>query len=335
MRAFLVRRLFSILLVWIGVTILTFIVANVVPSDPVAMRLGPKASPETIEKMRHEFGLDLPLHQQYLAYMKGLLKGDLGTSVWSGRPVLRDLQDYLPATIELGLNALFLTIIVGIPLGLWASTTHQTWLDRLIQFFATFGLAVPLFWFGMVLQLFFYLRLGALPLDSRIDLQLGAPEHLTGLYVLDSLLKGDYVRLGNSLKHLILPVITLSLPSIGATARMTRASMLEVLNSDYIRTARAKGMSEHRVIRRHALRNALLPVVTLLGNTVNVLLAGTFVVEVIFNWPGIGWYATKVILASDYIAVISITLIIAIICTTVNLFVDILYHILDPRIQLK
>jgi peptide/nickel transport system permease protein len=335
MRAFLLRRLAGMLLVWVGVTILTFFIANVVPSDPVALRLGPKASPEIIEKMRHEFGLDLPLHQQYLNFLKGLLKGDLGNSIWSGRPVLRDLQDYLPATLELGLTAFLVTIIVGISLGLWASTTHQMWLDHLIQLFATFGLAVPLFWLGMVLQILFYLRLGALPLDSRIDLQLGPPEHLTGLYIVDSLLQGDFIRLTNSLKHLILPVVTLSLPSIGATARMTRASMLEVLSSDYIRTARSKGASNRRVFWRHALQNALIPVVTLLGNTANALLAGTFVVEVIFNWPGIGWYATKVILASDYVAVISITLVIAVICTTINLIVDIFYRILDPRIQLR
>jgi len=155
------------------------------------------------------------------------------------------------------------------------------------------------------------------------------------LYIVDSLLQGDFIRLTNSLKHLILPVVTLSLPSIGATARMTRASMLEVLSSDYIRTARSKGASNHRVFWHHALKNALLPVVTLLGNTANALLAGTFVVEVIFNWPGVGWYATKVILASDYVAVISITLVIAVICTTINLIVDIFYRILDPRIQLR
>jgi peptide/nickel transport system permease protein len=271
---------------------------------------------------------------QYLRYLEGLTRGDLGDSIWSNRPVAQDLADYLPATLELGIIAFVLAIVLGIPAGIWAATSGYPWLDRLIQLLATVGLAMPLFWFGMLLQLLFYRQLGVLPMDSRIDLALGAPDRLTGLYTLDSLLRGDLPRLASALKHLLLPAVTLSLPAVGAVARMTRAAVLDTLSQDYVRMARAKGLTAQQVIWKHVLRNALLPVVTLLGNTVNSLVAGAFVVEVIFNWPGIGWYATKVILASDYGAIVSITLMVAIFCTTVNLVVDLLYSTLDPRIQL-
>ena len=334
MANFLTRRLFSMLLVWLGVTVLVFFIANVVPSDPVALRLGPKATPDSIAYWRHQFGLDQPLPQQYIHYLSRLLHGDLGVSIWSGRPILSDLGDYLPATIELALASLLLAGLIGIPLGVWAMVHPGGWVDRIVQFIAAAGLALPLFWLGLVFQLLFYRQLNILPLDSRIDLVLGPPQRITGFYLLDSLLSGDLLRFGNSLLHLILPAVTLSLPAIGGVARMTRASTLDVLGQDYVRTAHAKGVPGRAVLWRHVLRNALLPVVTLIGNTFNALLAGAFVVEAIFDWPGLGWYATRVILASDYASVVSITLVIAVLCTVVNLLVDITYRWLDPRIQL-
>jgi peptide/nickel transport system permease protein len=334
MRTFLIRRFFSILLVWLGVTVMTFFIANYVPRDPVALRLGPKASPENIAYWRHQFGLDLPLPLQYVHFLNGLLHGDLGTSIWSGRPILSDLSDYLPASLELSLATFLLTLILGISMGVLASQSQGGWVDQVVQTLATFGLAVPLFWIGLVFQILFYGRWGVLPLDSRIDLTLGPPNLITKMYILDSLLAWDLPRLASSLKHILLPAFTLSLPAIGSVARMTRASVLEVLGQDYVRAARAKGVPNRRLLWRHVLRNALLPVVTILGNVFNALLAGVFVVEVIFNWPGLGWYATKVILASDYGAVVSITLVIAIIATSVNLVVDLLYGFVDPRIQL-
>jgi len=333
MANFLTRRLFSMLLVWLGVTVLVFFIANVVPSDPVALRLGPKATPDSIAYWRHQFGLDQPLPQQYIRYLSRLLRGDLGVSIWSGRPILSDLGDYLPATIELALASLLLAGLIGIPLGVWAMVHPGGWVDRIVQFIAAAGLALPLFWLGLVFQLLFYRQLNILPLDSRIDLVLGPPQRITGFFLLDSLLSGDLLRFGNSLLHLILPAVTLSLPAIGGVARMTRASTLDVLGQDYVRTAHAKGVPGRAVLWRHVLRNALLPVVTLIGNIFNALLAGAFVIEAIFNWPGLGWYATRVILASDYASVVSITLVIAVLCTVVNLLVDITYRWLDPRIQ--
>lgn len=334
MRNFLIRRFFAMILVWFGVTLLTFFIANYVPRDPVALRLGPKATPDAIAYWRHQYGLDLPLPEQYLHFLNGVLHGDLGVSIWSGRPVLKDLEDYFPASMELALVTFVLAVVLGIPLGLLAVRSPDGFLDRLIQVLANFGLAVPLFWIGLVFQILFYRRLGILPLDGRIDLLMGAPHPLTGFYILDSLLYGDLPRLGNSLKHILLPAVTLSLPAVGGVARMTRASLLEVFTQDYVRAARAKGVPGGLLLRRHVLRNALLPVVTTLGNIFNSLLAGVFVVEVVFNWPGLGWYATKVILASDYGAIVSITLVIAVLATIVNLVVDILYAWLDPRIQL-
>jgi len=322
------------LLVWLGVSILTFFIANVVPADPVALRLGPKATPDSIQYWRHEYGLDRPLPEQYIRFMEGLLKGDLGTSIWSGRPIIKDLYDYFPATLELAVVALLLSVFTGIPVGLWAAIRTGKMVDRIIQLISTSGLALPLFWLGLVLQLLFYRRLGILPLDSRVDLVLGPPVRITGLYLVDSLLLFDFERFGNSLIHMILPAFTLSLPATGAVIRMMRASTLDVLTQDFIRAARAKGVPEKLVLFRHVVRNALLPVVTLLGNLFNALLGGVFVVEAVFSWPGLGWYATKVILASDYSSIVSITLVIAVLSTSVNLVIDILYRKLDPRIQL-
>ena len=333
MSTFLLRRLFSMIFVWIVVTLLTFLIANVVPADPVAMRLGPKASPASVAKLRGEMGLDRPLPEQYLRYLRGLLRGDLGTSIWSGRPITRDLGDYLPATLELSGAALLLSVLLGIPLGLWAAVHPNRLPDRLVQGFSAAGLALPLFLFGMLLQLLFYRRLGWLPLDSRIDLIYGPPARITGFYLLDSLLHLDFYRLGSSFVHLLLPAVTLSLPAVGTISRMMRASTIEVLGQEYVRAARARGLPHNLLLWRHVVSNALLPVVTLIGNTFNALLAGAFVVEVVFDWPGLGWYATKVIRALDYGSIISVTLVVAVLCTTVNLIVDLLYIKLDPRIQ--
>jgi peptide/nickel transport system permease protein len=333
-RAYLTRRLFSILLVWLGVTLLTFLIANVIPSDPVALRLGPKATAESVAFWRHEYGLDQPLPQQYFRFLKGILQLDLGTSIWSGRAVTADLRDYLPATIELALFTLLLSIAVGIPLGVAAADHPSRWIDGAIQTLSTFGTAMPLFWIGLVFQLFFYRNLDLLPFDSRIDLTLGPPLRITGFYILDSLLKADGPRFISSLQHIILPAVTLGLPVMGGVIRMTRGSVLDVKKMEFIRTVRAKGMPRRQLMRKHILRNALLPVVTLTGNLFNSMLAGAFVVETIFNWPGLGWYATKVILASDYVAVVSITLVVAVMCTLVNLAVDLIYGVLDPRIRM-
>ena len=334
MRYFIVRRLFSIVLVWIGVSTLTFFIANVIPSDPVLLRLGPRAKPEELDYWRHQYGLDLPLPLQYVNYLRGVLQGNLGVSIFTGRPVLTDLKDYLPGTIELTLASFLIILVIGIPVGIYAATHYNSIFDRVSDLLASAGMALPVFWLAIVMQLIFYRRLNLLPLDSRIDMVLGAPPHVSGLFILDSLLARDMPRLKSSLQHIILPSVTLSLASLAGILRQVRANILDTLRADFVRTARAKGVPERIVINRHVLRNSFLPVITMSGMLLINLLSGAFIIETIFNWPGIGWYAIRAIISSDYNAVVSITLVIAVICTMINLFVDILYSILDPRIRL-
>ena len=225
-------------------TLLTFVITNVIPSDPVALRLGPKASPEAIAFWRHEYGLDQPLPNQFLSYIGNLLRGDLGVRYFRDAKSARISGIYFPATLELALAAILVTILGGIPLGVFAAKKRGGWLDRFVMGLSSFGLAVPLFWLGLVLQIFFYRQLDLLPLDSRITIYLGTPEHVTGLYVLDSLFSLDFATAGSSLAHLILPTITLSMFTLGGVARMVRASTLENMTADYARMARAKGATE-------------------------------------------------------------------------------------------
>jgi peptide/nickel transport system permease protein len=313
---------------------LTFFIANVVPSDPVLLRLGPRAKPEQLAFWRHQYGLDLPLPVQYLHYLGGVMQGNLGESIISGRPILTDLKDYLPGTIELTFVSFLIIILIGIPAGIYASTHYGSVFDHVSDFLASAGMGLPVFWLALIMQLIFYRALSWLPLDSRIDMVLGAPPRITGLFILDSLLARDMPRLQSSLQHVILPALTLSLASVAGILRQVRANILDTLKSDYVRTARAKGAPERIVINHHVLRNSFLPVITMSGMLLINLLSGAFIIETIFNWPGIGWYAMRAIIVSDYNAIVSITLVLAVICTVINLLVDILYSVLDPRIRL-
>jgi peptide/nickel transport system permease protein len=331
---FLIRRLFSMILVWVGVATLTFFIANVVPSDPVRLRLGPKANEAAVAKARHEFGLDQPLPLQFLNYVERLFKGDLGQSIRTNQPVIKDLEKFFPATLELTFTSAILIILISIPLGVLAAIHFGSFFDRICDLAASSFMGFPIFWTALIMQLFFYRFLGVFPLDSRIDLLLGAPRHITGLFTLDSLLTGDWVRFFSSLKHIILPSVALSISAFAEIFRQTRANVLETLKSDFVRTARAKGLPERLVTLRHVLRNSLLPVVTMFGLLLSDLLSGAFIIEYIFNWPGIGLYGMQSVIGVDYSAVVSVTLVVALICTITNLLVDLTYKILDPRIQL-
>jgi len=313
---------------------LTFFIANVIPSDPVLLRLGPRAKPDEIAFWRHQYGLDLPLPVQYLKYLGGVVQGDLGDSILTNRPILVDLKDYLPGTIELTSVSFLMIILVGVPVGIYASTHFGSIFDRVSDFLASAGMGLPVFWLALIMQLIFYRALSLLPLDSRIDMVLGPPPRITGMFILDSLLASDMPRLLSSLQHIILPAVTLSLASVAGIMRQVRANILDTLKSDYVRTARAKGAPERIVITRHVLRNSFLPVITMSGMLLINLLSGAFIIETIFNWPGIGWYTIRAIVSSDYNAVVSVTLVIAVLCTIINLLVDILYSALDPRIRL-
>lgn len=333
MQAFLIRRLLLLVFVLFGISVITFSISHIVPADPARLAAGPRAGPEQVETIRKKMGLDKPLYMQYLSYVGGLAHGDLGYSIYSRRPVLEDFADYFPATIELAITAMIFVIVLGIPLGVISAVKANRWPDKISQFFCVSGVAMPVFWSGMIFQLLFFKWLGWLPAGGRIGVALSAPNSITGLYILDSLLRGDWEVFFNGLHHVILPAFTLSLPSLSLVARMVRSTMLDVMSLDYVRTARSKGLAERSVIIKHALRNALIPTTTVLGLQMGMILGGDFLVEIIFNWPGIGLYALNTIMAMDYMAIMSVTLLIAVSYMVANLVVDIIYTILDPRIK--
>jgi peptide/nickel transport system permease protein len=313
--------------------VLTFFISHVVPADPARLAAGPHASTEQVQQLRQKLGLDQSLPKQYWMYMSGLVRGDFGYSLFSRRPVAEDLKDYFPATVELTAAAMLICLIVGIPLGVLSAVHKDGWLDHLGRVVCIGGVGIPIFWLALLFQLFFYRWLDVVPVGGRIAPGLSPPQTITGLYTLDSLLTGNWPVLGNSLSYLILPAITLAFASLAWVARVTRISMLETLGQDYVRTARGKGLAERSVIYVHALRNALIPTVTLVGLQTGALLAGAFLVEIIFSWPGIGYYTVNAIMAMDFNAIMSTTLLVAVVYTIANLVVDILYVALDPRIK--
>jgi peptide/nickel transport system permease protein len=330
---FLIRRLSLLVFVLVGVSVLTFFISHVVPADPARLAAGPHASADQVQQLRQKLGLDRPLPEQYWMYMSGLLRGDFGYSLFSRRPVAEDLKAYFPATLELTVAAMLICLIVGIPLGVLSAVHKDRLLDHLGRVVCIGGVGIPIFWLALLFQLFFYRWLDILPTGGRIDPGLSPPQTITGLYTFDSLITGNWPVLASSLSYLILPAITLAFASLAWVARVTRISMLETLGQDYIRTARGKGMPERTVIYAHALRNALIPTVTLVGLQTGALLAGAFLVEIIFSWPGIGFYTVNAIMAMDFNAIMSTTLVVAVVYTVANLVVDIVYVALDPRIN--
>jgi ABC-type dipeptide/oligopeptide/nickel transport system permease component len=316
-----------------GLSFITFTLSHLIPTNPARLMAGPRASASTVEKIEKDYGLDKPLATQYVNYVKGVVRLDFGTSFSSRKPVREDLGRYLPATIELGLYAFLLSTLIGVPLGVASAVRRDTLIDHVSRFISISGLAVPVFWLALMMQFVFFGKLGVLPDGRRLPDSVAAPEHITGLYTIDALLTGAWSTFATAFQHLVLPVAVLTYGSLAVTTRMVRGGMLEVLDQDYIRTARAKGLSARHVVSRHALKNALLPAVTSVGLQVGLLLSGAFLVEIVFSWPGIGRYAVNAILQIDYNAIMATTLVIAFIFVLINLLVDILYLFLDPRIK--
>jgi peptide/nickel transport system permease protein len=331
--AYLVRRSFGILTVLVGVSIITFSISHLVPADPVLAALGDKATADQIAAFRHQYGLDRPVPEQYLIYLNGLVHGDLGRSIRTRRPVVDDLRDFFPATAELALAALIVSLILGIPAGLWSAVKRNQLPDHVVRVLAIVGGAMPVFWLGLIAIGVFYYRLNWLPGGGRIDQFIQPPKTITGLYVVDSLLTGNWPALGSSLEHLALPAFVLGYYSTAVIARMMRSSTLEVLGQDYLRTARSKGMSERAVILAHALRNAMIPMMTIIGVTFGSLLSGAVLTETVFGWSGLGRYATQSAISLDFPAVMGVALLAAVVYAVVNLLVDLTYFWLDPRIQ--
>lgn len=329
----IVRRLIFLVFVLFGLSLITFGLSHIVPGDPARLMAGPRASRGAVDKIREKYGLNDPLPQQYVGYVGNLAQGDLGMSFTTRRPVLEDLKRYLPATLELGLVAFILSTAVGIPLGVISSVNRDKLPDHVARFISISGLALPVFWLAIMAQFVFFGRLGWLPDGARLPIGMEPPPAVTNLYTVDALIARDWELFRLSLTHLILPATVLAYGSLAVVTRMVRGGMLEVLNQDYIRTARAKGISANGVIFGHALKNAMLPTVTSIGLQVGLLLSGAFLVEIVFSWPGIGRYAVEAIQRLDYNATMAVTLVIALIFVLMNLVVDILYLFLDPRIS--
>jgi peptide/nickel transport system permease protein len=330
---YVLRRLAGIIAVMLGVSVITFAISHVVPADPVLAALGDKAQPDQIAAFRAAYGLDRPLPVQYALYVEGLVHGDLGRSIRTRRPVATDLADFFPATVELALAALLVSLFIGIPAGVWSSLTRNRLPDHLVRLFSVIGGSLPIFWLGLILIGAFYYRLDWLPAGGRIDQFIPPPQRITGLYTVDSLLTGNMQALGSSVVHLILPSFALGYYSTAVIARMMRSSMLEVLAQDYLRTARSKGLRERAVVLRHALRNAMIPTMTIIGVTFGSLLSGAVLTETVFDWSGLGRYATQSAISLDFPAVMGVTLLAAVIYALANLVIDLTYFVLDPRIQ--
>jgi peptide/nickel transport system permease protein len=331
--AFAVRRIALTVLVLFGVTLITFFLTHVVPVNPVLALVGDHAPQSVVMAAEREFGLDKPLPVQYVLYINGLLHGNLGISIADQRPVSVDLAQYLPATIELSTAAILVAVVVGMVAGIISALYANRVPDQLARVFSLLGVSLPVFFTALVFLGIFYVKLGWLPGPGQLGPYTEPPPRITGMVVVDSLLSGDWQALGDSLSHLFLPAVILGWSSAGIIARMTRSSLLEVLRLDYIRAAYAKGLRKSRVVLRHALPNAMIPVITVIGLAYGSLLQGAVLTETIFSWPGIGRYATYSVINIDVPAVMGVTLLAAFIYSLVNLIVDLLYARLDPRIN--
>jgi peptide/nickel transport system permease protein len=330
---FLIERLLWTVIVIVGITIITFVLTRLIPADPARAAAGPEASVEAVQTLRTLMGLDRPLPVQYASYMRDLVSLNFGRSIQTQRYVREDLAAFFPATAELAIAVMLAYTTISVGLGVFAAISQGRALDYAIRIVALVGVGLPAFWLGLMLQIVFYRHLGWLPAAGRLDPFIVSPPRLTGLYVLDSMLTGHWQALGSSVQHLILPVVAAVVSRLAVGLKLTRISLLEVLGEHYIRTARSKGLPGIVVIYKHGLRNALIPIVTALGMQFSALLGGTVIVEVVFAWPGIGRYAVGSIRTLDFPAIMSVTVVLAVIFLVVNLLVDMLYVWLDPRVK--
>ncbi|NMG35605.1 ABC transporter permease subunit [Azoarcus sp. TTM-91] len=332
----ILKRLLGAVPAIIGVVIVTFVLTRALPGDPAAYFAGPAGSTEAIEEIRVKLGLDRSLPEQFVSYVGDLVRGDWGNSLTTGQPVLAEIADRLPASLELTLVGLLLAVVVAIPLGVLAATRPGSWIDHLCRGITTAGVSLPTFFTGLLLAYVFYFLLGWAPSPlGRLDPYTTAPDFVTGFYLIDSLIAGELDTFVSAAKQLILPAITLALFVLAPLARMTRASMLGVLSADFIRTARASGLRPTTVLFTYAFRNALLPVLTTLGMVFSFLLGSNVLVEKVFAWPGIGSFAIEALVASDYAPVQGFVLAMALLYVLLNLLIDVAYGLVDPRARLE
>ena len=335
MGRYIARRLGLMVVAALGVTLISFVISHAVPADPIVSNLGQVASqrPEIVKAFREKWGLDKPLYEQYLVFVRNLARGELGTSINTRRAVTKDLALFLPATIELATVAIFFALLLGLPLGIFAAIRRDGPMDHLARLVSLIGVSIPIFWLATVSLVLFYATLHWTVGPGRLGPQMERPDYVTGLFLIDSLLESDFETFWDAFSHLLLPGLVLASSVMGLVTRVTRSSMLEVLSQDYTRTARAKGVSEASVVARHALRNALIPTVTVLGLAYGGLLSGAVMTETIFAWPGLGRYAFQAVITNDFPAIMGVTFVIGMMYVLVNLVVDVLYGWLDPRIH--
>ena len=337
---YILRRSLTVIPVLFGISVLVFSFIRLIPGDPAVAMLGERATEESVAIVRANLGLDKPITEQYLLYIGKVLRGDLGKSILRGDSVAAEIKRRFPATLELAAAAMLVALLIGIPVGIISATRRNSLIDNGSRMLSLLGVSIPVFWLGLMMAWFFGVQLHLLPTSGRIDIdstiepiRIFGHEFRTNLYLFDSLLTGNFRAFGQSVLHLILPALALATIPLAIIARMTRSSLLDVLSQDYVRTARAKGLRAHAVVTRHTLRNALLPIVTVVGLQVGRLLGGAILTETIFSWPGLGTWAFEAIQARDYPVVQAMTLFIATIFVMVNLGVDILYTVIDPRVR--
>lgn len=316
-----------------GLLCLTFAISHVMPGDPARLAAGPDANQSMVDTLRARYGLDRPLPMQFARYVGGLARGDLGESLRSRNAVRDDLLRYFPNTLELVTLALLLAVALGVPLGMLSAVYRDTWVDHWTRVVSVSGVALPAFWLGLMLQLFLALHLGWLPLGGRLSLTTLPPEPITHLMFVDALLRGQWRTFVDALAHAVLPVVTLCFPALASIMRVNRAEMIETLRQDYIRTARASGVSTRRIVARYALRNAMIPTLTMIGLRYGWMLGGTVLVETVYDWPGIGLYAVASAVSSDFQPIMGVTLLVGLNFMLANLLVDIAYGWLDPRLR--
>jgi len=333
---YFLNRVLLIVPTLFGVTVITFTLTYLLPGNPALVKAGPLATPEHVAEMERRMGLDRPVVVQYWRYISGVVRGDLGESATTGRPVMQDLLQRVPATLELTLASLLVALGVGIPLGVLAAVRRDGWVDHVSRLLGVGGVAMPTFWTGLLVLYVFFYKLGVAPPPlGRLSAGASAPTAITGLYTVDALLTANWGALRSALAQLVLPALTLGFSVMAPLTRMVRATMLEVLESDYIKAAWAAGLPRRTIVYGDALRNCMIPVITLIGVVFGFLMAGNVVVEIVFAWPGIGNYAVTSLMSKDAGPIQSFVLFVAVVYVLVNLAVDLAYGLVDPRIRLR
>lgn len=333
MSRLILKRLALTALMLLGLAVVTFTVANIAPGDPARLAAGPDATEAMVAEIREERGLDKPLPLRFAIYVGDVLTGDFGTSVYTGRPVVEDMAKFLPATVELVLFSITLAVVFGIPLGVAAAVRQNRPSDHMIRLLAVSGVALPMFWLGLMLQWYLALELDLFPLGGRLGVFSDEPPTITGMYSLDALLAGRLDTFAEALRHMLLPALALSFPALAAIIRVNRAEMLEVLGRDYVVNARAQGIGPARIVCAYALKNAILPTLAMIGLRFGWMLGGTVLVEGVFDFPGVGLYAAKAAVSSDFEPIMAVTLALGAAFMLTNLVIDLLYAALDPRVR--